>query len=59
MKKFICDHCGKVITNKNDYIDYEIEFEQIVYPCDLCAKCFDEIVDNTTKTIEKFIGGDK
>ena len=56
MKKFICDHCGKEINEKNDYIDYEIEFEANTYECDLCSKCCDEITTEIEKRLKEFIG---
>ena len=57
MKKILCDHCGKEINDKDDYIDYEIEFEANGYDCDLCAKCCDEITNEITNRLKEFIGG--
>ena len=58
MKKFICDHCGKEINDKDDYIDCEIDFEEYEFDCDLCAECKEELISNTIAAIEKFIGVD-
>ena len=57
MKKIICDHCGKEINETDDYVDYEIEFEGSLYPCDLCAKCKGEICKTLDAEIEDYIGG--
>lgn len=57
MKKILCDHCGKEITEHDDYVEYDIEFEGSLYPCDLCTKCKHEICKTIDEEIEKFLGG--
>lgn len=52
--KFYCDHCGKQIDSKSDYIGEEIgigEYKQV----DLCADCvkeFDRMVLSFCKRVK-------
>lgn len=55
MTKYTCDHCGKEITDHDDYVEYEIEFEGDEYKCDLCAKCKHTIVEKIEKELNEFI----
>lgn len=57
MVKYTCDHCGKEINDDGDFIEYDIEFEGNIYPCDLCAECKKEIYESVDKHIGEFIGG--
>lgn len=40
--KAYCDHCGKVLNEKLDYCDTEIEAKSW-FKCDLCKDCIDEL----------------
>ena len=56
MKRILCDHCGKELTEEPDYVDYDIVLEEVEYSCDLCAECLDEILDYLDSHIKDFIG---
>ena len=55
MKRFICDHCGKELNGKDGYIDYEFNFEETYYECDLCDDCKNEITNEIDKRLTEFI----
>ena len=55
MTKMFCDHCGVVITHKDDYPDYMIEFEAASYECDLCARCYTLITNEIDNRLKEFI----
>ena len=40
-----CDHCGKRLDGKKDYIDAEIELEHKAIMTDLCEECFNELCE--------------
>lgn len=48
--KVYCDHCGKVLDEKSDYVDLRIEMCHKAHNVDLCTKCFEKLVD----TVKEF-----
>lgn len=43
-EKYFCDHCGKEITDDNDYCDKEIDVCSAYIPSvDLCLDCYEEL----------------
>lgn len=54
---FYCNHCGKKINEKFDYIDYDIDFDELSYTVDLCAECKEKMVEEIDGTITKFVRG--
>lgn len=49
-----CDHCGKKLDDKKDYVEYDLnEFEY--RSIDLCAGCYKELEE----TINKFLNREK
>ena len=56
MKKIYCDHCKKEINGMNDYTDYEFQFEDMSYRCDLCKTCKEKIENQIDKTLMELLG---
>lgn len=49
--KIYCDHCGKEITEFDDYCDYEVA--ETIH-CDLCVLCKNKLLE----IIKEFINRD-
>ena len=51
-----CDHCGKVLSDMDDFIDSEIMYPLSIYyvETDLCRGC----MENLRKILMDFIGVD-
>ena len=47
-----CDHCGRRLSDDNDFFGIELDLGHSWNECDLCAECFEELVN----MVEKFIG---
>ena len=59
MIKIFCDHCGKELDAIKDKDHISIDFEGDFFPCDLCAECYNYIINNITNQIKEFIGDTK
>lgn len=57
MKQFYCNHCGKLLDPAKDYIDYDIDFDELSYVVDLCAKCKDKMVKGIDAALTRFVRG--
>lgn len=57
MKLFYCNHCGKVLDPLKDYIDYDIEFDELSYNVDLCAKCQEKLLYAIDIIITRYVRG--
>lgn len=55
--KFYCNHCGKLLDNVDDYVDYDIEFDELSYTVDLCAKCKAKLVKGIDTILIRFVRG--
>ena len=62
MMKYYCDHCGKEINSKDDYVDYAIteRFWDLgplaKTSCDLCSDCKEEMCRELSAVVKSFIG---
>ena len=56
---FYCNHCGKRLTHVNDYIDFDIDFDEFSYAVDLCEKCKEELVEKVDALVTRFVRGEK
>ena len=45
--KQYCDHCGKELNSMEDYSDTVIDFCTDYLEADLCASCYEEILNIT------------
>ena len=50
--KTYCDHCGKVLNDRFDYVDTEIEALSW-FKCDLCKDCINELERIVTRFCNK------
>lgn len=55
MKQIIyyCDHCGQIINNMTDYVGIKLELNAVGMDCDLCKECYEELIGNVEKFVEK------
>ncbi len=56
-KTFYCNHCGKKLDPLDDYIDYDIDIEELSYAVDLCKECRDEMVEELDTVLTRFVRG--
>lgn len=62
MMKYYCDHCGKEINPKDDYIEYSIaehfwDLEPMPRTsCDLCAECKEEMCRELSAVVQSYLG---
>ena len=59
MKKFYCNHCGKQLNTAQDYVDYDIDFENFSYTVDLCSECMDVLVEKIDTTLTRYSRGEE
>lgn len=59
MKKFYCNHCGKQLDPVQDYIDYDIEFEELSYVVDLCEGCMEALVEKVDTMLTRYSRGEE
>lgn len=43
--KTYCDHCGKELSDMDDYISMNVEIAYMEFQADLCAECHKELVE--------------
>ena len=54
---FYCNHCGKKLNDDYDYVDYDIEFEDLSYAVDLCVDCKEKLQEEVDDLITRFVRG--
>ena len=57
MKRFYCNHCGEVLDPVDDYIDYDIDFDDLSYAVDLCSECKEKLVEEIDTVLTRFVRG--
>ena len=50
--KIFCDHCGKVLDKRHDYVETDIEVKSF-FKCDLCVDCIEELDKSVAKFCKK------
>lgn len=50
---YTCDHCGKELDQKNDYVDMSIDNLTGYVDADLCCSCLYELKDIILQYINK------
>ena len=54
---FYCNHCGKKLSYDSEYLDYDIDFEELSYSVDLCVECKEKLVEEVDEVITRFVRG--
>ena len=57
MMKFYCNHCGKELNEMYDYVDYDIDFDELSYTVDLCTECKEKLVEEIDELVTRFVRG--
>lgn len=55
MMKFYCNHCGKELDDWQDYVDYDIDFDDLSYTVDLCTECKEKLVEEIDELVTRFV----
>ncbi len=59
IRRFYCNHCGKELDPVDDYIDYDIDFDELSYAVDLCTECKDALVEKIDTIVTRYSRGEE
>ena len=54
---FYCNHCGKKLDEEYDYVDYDMDFDDLSYVVDLCVDCKEKLVEEVDDVVTRFVRG--